>query len=251
MDDKLIYDVGFHRWEDTKYYLSKGYRVIGIDANPMLILDWKKIFHREIASGKLILINLWVGEVNSEGLKFYINHSKTVWSSFRPEAGMRWKKYHCVRVQVSNISSLFKSFGVPYYLKVDIEWNDIQCARWLSLDELPKYVSFELSDSTLLDVLYQKWYNKFKIINQRNLWKPLDIAQESSFFLQLCHILLFCWRKYFYQIFPSGSSGPIGDDTAWAWLEYRDAKNILIEYEGLAKFKFLTHSWIDLHATIW
>ncbi len=249
MDNGLIYDIGFHRWEDTKYYLSQWYRVLAVDANPVLILNWQKMFPREINTGQLILINVWVGEENSESLKFYINHSKTEWSSFKVEAGTRWKKFHCVEVSVTTISSLFQSFWVPYYLKADIEWNDVYCARWLSSYNLPKYVSFEFSDISLLETLYQKWYNKFKLINQRNLWKPLNILTERSFFFQLVHILLFRWRAHYYKMFPSGSSGPFGEFTEGPWLDYRDVKNIIIQYKNLPKFKFLTHSWIDLHAT--
>lgn len=251
MEKGLIYDIGFHRGEDTKYYLSQGYRVVAVDANPTLILHGRKVFHGEINSGQLILINLWIGEENSESLKFYINHSKTEWSSFNLDAGTRWKKFHCVEVPVVSISSLFQSFWIPCYLKADIEWNDIYCARWLLPDYLPQYVSFEFSDILLLETLYQKWYNRFKLINQRNLWRPLNIISERSFFCQLYHIVLFRWRAHFYSKFPSGSSGPFGDETEGPWLEYQDAKNIIIQRENLPNFKFLTHSWLDLHATRW
>ena len=30
----LIYDVGMHHGQDTDYYLKRGYRVIGFEANP-------------------------------------------------------------------------------------------------------------------------------------------------------------------------------------------------------------------------
>ena len=37
MNEKLIYDVGMHLGEDAEFYLSKGYKVIAIDADPNLI----------------------------------------------------------------------------------------------------------------------------------------------------------------------------------------------------------------------
>ena len=36
MDDDLIFDVGLHHGDDAAYYLSKGFRVVGIEANPQL-----------------------------------------------------------------------------------------------------------------------------------------------------------------------------------------------------------------------
>ena len=32
----LIYDVGMHNGSDTAYYLHKGFRVLAIEANPVL-----------------------------------------------------------------------------------------------------------------------------------------------------------------------------------------------------------------------
>ena len=39
--EDLIFDVGLHKGEDAAYYLRKGFRVVGIDANPDLI-EWNK-----------------------------------------------------------------------------------------------------------------------------------------------------------------------------------------------------------------
>ena len=36
MIEDLIYDIGMNHGEDTAYYLSKGFRVIAIEANPGL-----------------------------------------------------------------------------------------------------------------------------------------------------------------------------------------------------------------------
>ena len=32
--DDLIFDVGFHKGEDTEFYLKKGFPVVAADANP-------------------------------------------------------------------------------------------------------------------------------------------------------------------------------------------------------------------------
>ncbi len=33
----LIYDIGIHNGDDTAYYLSRGYRVVAVDANPLMM----------------------------------------------------------------------------------------------------------------------------------------------------------------------------------------------------------------------
>ena len=42
MEKNLIFDIGFHKGEDTKYYLEKGYKVVAVEANPILT-DYGKI----------------------------------------------------------------------------------------------------------------------------------------------------------------------------------------------------------------
>lgn len=32
MNKQLIFDIGFHKGEDTRYYLYKGYNVVAVDA---------------------------------------------------------------------------------------------------------------------------------------------------------------------------------------------------------------------------
>jgi len=36
VESDLIYDVGVHQGEDTDFYLKKGFRVVGIEANAAL-----------------------------------------------------------------------------------------------------------------------------------------------------------------------------------------------------------------------
>jgi hypothetical protein len=43
--------------DDTAYYLSRGFRTVAIEANPELVKYAKARFAREIASGRLIILN--------------------------------------------------------------------------------------------------------------------------------------------------------------------------------------------------
>ena len=37
MEKNLIYDVGMSNGDDTAYYLHRGFRVVAIEANPLLV----------------------------------------------------------------------------------------------------------------------------------------------------------------------------------------------------------------------
>lgn len=64
-----------HLGKDTEFYLKKGFRVIGIEANPYLAEITGKNFENEIKSGDLVLINKAVAENEGE-ISFYIDKRK-------------------------------------------------------------------------------------------------------------------------------------------------------------------------------
>jgi len=49
---KLIYDVGMHKGEDTDFYLKKGFDVVGIEADPTLVVGLRERFAKELDSGR-------------------------------------------------------------------------------------------------------------------------------------------------------------------------------------------------------
>ena len=78
--ENLIFDIGFHKGEDTLFYLLKGYRVIAVDADPELINEWQNIFKKYIENGKLLLLNYVISDTNDVDTDFYISPN-TIWSS--------------------------------------------------------------------------------------------------------------------------------------------------------------------------
>src|SRR6187401_2542767 len=56
----VIYDVGLFDGEDTSYYLSRGYNVVAVDANPLMVEKAKVRFAKEIAVKRLILLNVGI-----------------------------------------------------------------------------------------------------------------------------------------------------------------------------------------------
>jgi hypothetical protein len=58
----VIYDVGMNNGDDTAYYLSLGFRTVAIEANPELVKQAKARFAREVASGRLIILNIGIAD---------------------------------------------------------------------------------------------------------------------------------------------------------------------------------------------
>ena len=84
MDATLIFDVGAHCGEDTEFYLKKGFRVIAVEANPVLCEQLVQKFGPFLADGRLVLVNKAVSNVAGR-VKFYVNTRTTVWGTLASE----------------------------------------------------------------------------------------------------------------------------------------------------------------------
>jgi len=55
---KLIFDIGMFDGDDTRYYLNKGYKVLAVEANTVLVKRAKEIlFNEHINNGDLTILN--------------------------------------------------------------------------------------------------------------------------------------------------------------------------------------------------
>jgi hypothetical protein len=79
--ENLIFDIGMHKGEDADFYLKKGFRVIGVEANPVLSNHCAKRFQNECQSGQLTVVSKAIAE-HSGSIDFYVN--KRVSSGERP-----------------------------------------------------------------------------------------------------------------------------------------------------------------------
>ena len=166
MEEDLIYDVGLHNGDDTAYYLSKGYRVVAIEADPALAALAHERFENDIERGRLTLLNVAIGP--KEGVaRFWICDEWSEWNSFdRAVASRQGKKHHAIDVRCREFRNVLREYGVPYYLKVDIENSDHCCIDGLDHKEPPRYVSLEFGRLDDLVALHRLGYNAFKVIHQ-------------------------------------------------------------------------------------
>jgi FkbM family methyltransferase len=264
----LIYDVGLLDGADTAYYLFRGYRVVAIDANPLMIEAARARFANEIAVKRLTLVNVGISETAGKAT-FWIS-DKPQWSSFDRDAASRDGTGHRpISVPTVPFSKLLEEYGVPHYLKVDIEGSDKLCVDALKGGTLPKYISVESEEETgaILESLRDVGYRRFKLVDQYD-WLPVrpraarfcarlinSAAHGRLRAIGLSHIA----QKFTDQArmaalgfsFSPGCSGPWGDDVPGGWMTLNQAKSLYLRNRRSlsSREQPLYFFWYDWHAT--
>jgi FkbM family methyltransferase len=131
IDPSLIYDVGLNIGQDAEFYLKKGFRVVGIEANP----EVAEVARQRLASfgDRLTILNVGIGPKGGH-LPFYVNRMHHEWSTFAREyADKEGSTFDEITVPVTTLKSIVRRYGVPYYMKIDIEARDM-----LALEQLGK-----------------------------------------------------------------------------------------------------------------
>jgi FkbM family methyltransferase len=231
----LIFDIGMHNGTDSEFYLKKGFRVVGVEANPELAESARTKFRSEIAEKRLMIENL--GIFNSEQvLTFYVNQDVDEWSSFEKHLGTREDtRYSAVEVPCKRLDYFIGKYGMPYYLKVDVEGVDAIVVRELTRWAIrPAYISLEDGGVDSLIALYETGARKFKFINQlaiRDYVLP-SIALEG---------------REVQHSFGVSSSGPFGRELPGEWLDTSTAFKVYAECvrpPGASPID----GWWDIHA---
>lgn len=99
----LIFDLGLNKGEDSLFYLRKGFRVVAIEANPILASETAKSLSTWTAADRLTILNCGVWNEKAT-LTFYENLDNDHWSSFYRGAGTRLNtrfqehQIECIRI---------------------------------------------------------------------------------------------------------------------------------------------------------
>jgi FkbM family methyltransferase len=253
--DDLIYDVGMNNGDDTAYYLSLGFRVVSIEANPELVHQAKVRFAREIESGRLTIMAIDVADREGEH-PFWVCEMTSRWSSFdRAHASWGNSTNHQILVPCKRFETILAQHGVPHFCKIDIQGNDLLCLEGFKSCNVPKYLSIEANNLNLghLDMLAALGYSLFKCISQATfipmqfppIFEQATIERAESLLLsrKLRHRLFRklggrSWlekqhqtaRHYCNWTFPPQSSGGFGDQTLGRWHTYDEMKRTLKEF---------------------
>jgi FkbM family methyltransferase len=266
-NNNQVIDVGMNDGSDTAYYLHCGYRVLAIEANPQLVAAAKQRFAREVAEGKLIVLN--VGIAPQQGVADFYIASNHQWSSFSKEVASRrgMELVETVRIPCVPLSTILRQYGIPYYIKIDIEGYDLFCLESMSKDAAPPYVSVEFAhdmEHRLLHRLQELGYRRFKLLNQvtytdkrpifehelrarigRKLYRIDPLKPVIRRVLPRSNFDTF--TSQFDWDFAEGASGPFGEQTYGQWI---GADEVLRRHAVLRRVfqKAGAAFWWDLHA---
>lgn len=238
MQPDLIFDIGMHIGQDTEFYLAKGFRVVAVEANPVLAEQVRERLKSSIVSGRLVILNVGLAHERGE-LPFYINTKIDEWSSLNQKIASRGFPIKKIYVSTLTIADLLAQYGTPYYAKVDIEGFDVLAIDGLiSCSDKPVYVSYENPNPDLFERLVASGYTRFKNVSQKRVEEYIcpNPPREGKFVE---------WK------FKSGSSGPFGDETPVPWLTAEEMRPRLqrLEDERLEALKKTIYpEWFDMHA---
>lgn len=181
VEPDLIFDVGVCNGDDSAYYLHKGYRVVGVEANPLLLPALRERFEHDIAGGRYELVGMGIAE-GADGADFWVCDDHPEWSSFdRSIAGRSGCRHHALEIPTCRFGTLLERYGTPHYCKIDIEGNDELCLDDIGGHTRPKYLSIEVIDGhPQIERLAELGYSRFKLVSQRTLRQPAFIAARAK-----------------------------------------------------------------------
>jgi FkbM family methyltransferase len=248
----LAFDIGMYDGRDTAYYLRMGYRVVGVEANPELADRARRRFAREIESGRVSVENVAIAEEQGRLSLFLCGEDLGSSSLIRNWAESRGAAAEIV-VDAVPLGALFDRYGIPHYMKVDIEGADRQCILPLTADRRPPFLSFELGPDgeELIRHLGGIGYRRFKIISQ-NSFRELEnrdllstrVARRMRGTLHLPPQRRFLRGGHLFR--RSFSSGPMPEFSDGRW---RGLAETLERWHAEARVQ-RPDSWWDLHAAV-
>jgi len=220
----LIYDVGMHNGSDTAFYLKKGFRVIAFEANPDLVEECTRRFADEIKHGKLIVVEGAIVEPTFENggrktIQFYKNKDLALWGTVCADWDARNRRWgtssETIEVPIVDFAQCLKEYGMPHYMKIDIEGMDLVCLKALThFKQKPDYVSMESDISSFanlqeeLDLFTQLGYTGFQFVQQSRIdrQREPDPSGEGHYSGSRQH---------------NASSGLFGADLPDKWKDYK------------------------------
>jgi FkbM family methyltransferase len=254
MRNDLIIDVGLNDGRDTAFYLHRGYRVVAIDANPRWIDEARQRFPQQVSSGQLVLLNVGIGFERGQARLHYSDTDPGSASLIESHVGRRLEITETIQVECVPFVDVLREFGVPFYLKVDIEGLDRACLLSLDIGATPRYVSWEEGADALENLarLREIGYREYKLINQvtfRELSREHSLLNRARYRINgaLGRTERPCTTRDGWE-FRTGCSGPFGEETDGRWRSY---ELIVAQWtEFCQRYPRCDHGggWHDFHA---
>jgi len=182
----LFFDFGFFNGLDSLSYLNQGMRVVAVEADPSLVAAaWQNGYLQPfLHAGTLQVLNYAIapdGQPASQ-TTFYMNKCSKEWNSFYSDVGCRSctpphledpTKASCDQKQIQSTpcGTVFQKFGIPVYMKADMEGAESGCYKALEaypVAQRPKLISGEVDDPDLVGIFARLGYTSFKVVRQES-----------------------------------------------------------------------------------
>ena len=148
-DNRLIFDIGANKGNKVNAFLKMGFNVIAVEPEQKALstLRWRFGHNKKVTildngvSDEEKILTIHIAE-NRSGL----NTVSDKWvDSLEKEKANRWQKKHAFKksyeIKAITVDQLYQKFGVPYYIKIDVEGYEKNVIKGMS--SLPSFVSFE------------------------------------------------------------------------------------------------------------
>lgn len=261
MNSNLVFDVGMHNGDDTAFYVKRGYRVVAIEADPAQAATARSRFAAQIAAGTVTVVEAAIGE-KAGHVSFWAS-SNPEYGSFDRENALKGNNTAKeVKVLCRTMTDVFREFGLPYYLKIDIEGADQFCLAAIERWKRPQFLSFEKRRLEDLLLVRSLGYTRFKLIAQEDFQQLHYVPQGGHDLSGLARRLgsgaarrlglksgkrLRAGREEY----AYGSSGPFGEETHGPWRTMEEVAFTWLAfdagYTGSPDPAF--DDWFDVHCS--
>ncbi len=167
-DAGLVFDIGVSEGNDTAFYLAKGFRVIGVEADRATCVKLRHRFAGEIASGALQLLNFAASFNFGDPVEFFVHqehqHLSGLTKQELPNVNNAYAKETVLTI---NWKTLLAQQGLPRYVKIDIEGNEPSFLRsMLASPQMPEFISVECHQMEPVELLHRLGYRRFRLVDQ-------------------------------------------------------------------------------------
>lgn len=198
----LVFDLGMSGGMDSLFYLTHGFAVVAVEANPLMCLDVRSALRRFGSTLRVLTAAIVSDEdfahmmdprqMQGAEVEFHIHKSRPDFSALDRARVPAHEYAGTLPVRAITCAGLVATYGAPYGVKIDAEGADVACLKSLArTGAVPHYLSTELPNVfkgessaafDLVILLGSMGYGEFKLCRQSiyNARTVLTVNQDTN-----------------------------------------------------------------------